>query len=460
MAFAAAAVSAWLAVLAARPAWIVPTTLFLATAALPAIVPQLSLGRFQIYLFEPFLCASVFVASGMASRLSPRAVYGSAAMLGLAAWLAYQGVVHGHDNRWIMYDIRGLVLTALAFVVAALAAERPDLVKSCTSALQVSLWWSAAVSLLASTVGLEIAGRRIAASLVNPDALDGRSVRVLSPATHLGLAVVCGCVALLITGRIATRRAAPFLVPSLIIVVLSFSRNSIIALAVATVGAVIAGRGGIRLTMIVARSAIAATVVAAVLSLAFVGAGTVPGAKYVREQATSYGERVLAGLAPDVRDKDPSAQLRVRENRYLISAFGLQPVRGHGAGYAYQPPTGLPGTFGQQHGRYYAHNFWLWLLVKGGLFGLAVFAFFAIWPTLAALWSRPEGLQMAPVVAAVSLLAICIVAPLPIGAGESAVTFGAVLGLACGLRYRRAPSGGPQWGGTLTAPLTSHVTAR
>jgi O-antigen ligase len=125
---------------------------------------------------------------------------------------------------------------------------------------------------------------------------------------------------------------------------------------------------------------------------------------------------------------DSSVLSRLRENRNLIHAIGTAPALGHGLGYAYQAPSGKPGFFEATLGTTYAHNFYLWLLVKAGVLGMIGFGLFAVVPVARALRTASVEAKAAAIVA-VSLLTICVVNPLPLGT-NNALALGMSIGAA------------------------------
>jgi O-antigen ligase len=138
---------------------------------------------------------------------------------------------------------------------------------------------------------------------------------------------------------------------------------------------------------------------------------------------------VLEGLTSSTLEVDLSSQFRVVfENALIIPRIEESPLFGHGFGYAYKPPLGIPGTFNSDFAPYYAHNFYLWILVKAGVTGLAIFLWFSLAPILKT-FRQSSGLAHASAGAATALLACSFVVPMPIGS-PTALLLGALLGAA------------------------------
>jgi O-antigen ligase len=244
------------------------------------------------------------------------------------------------------------------------------------------------------------------------------------------------CITCLISGNPRGFRVSIWLIPAAVLIVLSFSRNHLLGLAVAVLFALLAFRS--------ARSVVAAVWAASIVVLVGVliqlGAANVfaglPATDYVAAQAHGYVERVIDGLKPENQAIDSSVQYRRKETATLTKKISESPLTGHGFGYAYKAPSGPPGSFFRESAPYYAHNFYLWLLLKAGWLGMVIFVWMAFVPLARILFKPASTLQVATASAAVGLLAISVFAPIP-NDSPGAPLLGAVLGIAVALGASR-----------------------
>jgi len=446
----------------ARPMWTVHAGLALAVTTLPQLIPYTTqLGSTTVYTYEPFLyTATVYVLY----RFRPGAAAWRrvAVLCGLLAVTAAHGFFAGHPTIEIIGDARGLIaVTAALLMSAALSttAHLPALLRT----IRWSLWVSAGFTALGSFTGLPLNGRSESAGLFIDGALQSSdAVRLLTASTHFTLGVLCACLALLITRRTSLKALAPYLVPAMFVTFLGFSRNALLAVAVAVAVALIAERSSLTLAGM-ARSVGVTVAAAAVVGV--LGAMHVPGVDWAALQARAYYDRVLVGgLSENVRNLDSSTLAREQEDRYAAAAIETAPFVGHGLGYAYRSGYGPAESFTATKGRYYVHNFYLWLLVKGGMLGLLAWLYVALLPLVRQVL-RPSVRGTALAAAAAGLLAVCFVSPLPNGPESSgAVTMGIVLGALAtcnppGL-HRRRP-GFPISGGRLrsSSPAADSASA-
>jgi hypothetical protein len=226
--------------------------------------------------------------------------------------------------------------------------------------------------------------------------------------------------------------------PALIISLLSFARNTLIAIAVAAVVAFLASFGwpALRRTAtVVAISAVvfAVTVPGSLFLLQHSAAGA-----WLGDQFTAFNQRVLGGVSTSALAVDESTLDRLREVARLNEAIAQAPVFGHGLGYAYQPPSGNdPDAFAWKLGPTYSHLFYQWWLAKAGAVGMAAFAWFALTPIFRALRCASAPAKISGAVSA-GLLAISAVWPLPempMDALALGLALGSAMGFA-GLRRR------------------------
>lgn len=437
LALVVAAASVSILLVIKSPNLLVYASIVLAFTAVPAVVPRtFALGPAWGFLYELTLVGSAILVL----RRHPPTRGGdirALAIVGVFVGALAIGVATGSELRRGTIDARGLVILALAVLVAARLYGTP----AAATALKVyraTLWVSLSFLIVASVTGLPLSGRTEDASLVLKGAgaltqdLSG-SERYLTPATHAALACLCVCVAGLILGRMRGRDVWTYAAPALAIVFLSFSRNSILVLGVAAIATVALGgaaRFGGRAMAILAGAA----VLLGTVTLAASGSSGGPGA-YVSREINSYAGRVVDGLSGDTLSRDGSAQFRIEESRYLWADIEESPFTGHGFGHAFRPVAGPYASYLAQTGAYYAHNFYLWLWNKAGLWGLAVW----LWVLLPTIFRR----SLIPASATLAGFGVgSLVAPFPNGQElGSAMVIGILIGATWGAeRVREAHS--------------------
>lgn len=163
------------------------------------------------------------------------------------------------------------------------------------------------------------------------------------------------------------------------VVLLSYSRNSVLAVIVA-VGCSIFTPLGVDRTR---RAVRIATVALAILAI---GAGFAVLATQFgifRSQVTAFETRVIGGLSDKSLAIDASVQWREIETHMALDAIAQSPIYGLGAGVFYRPAVAQE-PFPDAGGRLYVHNYFLWALVKGGLLYLTL--------VLAVMWIGLRGL--------------------------------------------------------------------
>lgn len=428
--------AAFAAILLRNSALPIHLALVYATATLPqAVRVSIHPAGLDIDLWEPLLLLGVLHTHR--HMRPPRVVTRSAIILLFA--IAFAAAVGYQRNPFfhLFNETRlHLDLVAALYIAAGVAYHRR--LREYRATVLLVLWGSAAVLLLSSALGgaLPLRGRTVAASLVGQAS---EATRLLTNTQFLAAAAVCACTALYLARQRGARELLPFAAPALLIIFLSFSRNSLLALGV-TFLVVLAVTASPLRTATTAATAAAVALGAGWLVLKGVD-GTAVGS-YLNQQVQAYVGRVFTGVEADVIANDPSALARVAENQNLLAAFWQSPLFGNGYGYPYQPPFGEPGTFTAGLGQFYAHNFYLWLLAKAGLLGAAAWLVAIVAPLVAGLRRRHVA-SVGFTAAAFGLLAVAYVAPLPNEAPNSIIV-GAVVGLAVGSTARRpAPAPAP-----------------
>ncbi|WP_432246051.1 O-antigen ligase family protein [Arthrobacter sp. G.S.26] len=416
--------------LSLRPTAAVYLTILLAATTLPEVVPTtFRLAGFSFRAYEPFLVVSaIYVLVRYKSSRSANIKVCFLVFLFLA-W-SILGLSFGNPPLKIVADVRLPIYMAIAYAIG-LRIAGTDLSHRVLSTFRISLWFSAGITLLSSTTGLPINGRE-ADSTLNLQGTGDEAIRLLSAATYPSLAVLCSVIALAIAGRASLWSTISFGAPALFIVVVSFSRNSILGIGVAAIYAIIAARKTRAMTRALSiASGILTAAIAVVIAEPLLRATS--GGSWLVQQIEAFQGRVLGGLTTDGLATDGSAQFRFeQEDFYLLPKIWDSPLIGHGFGYAYKPLfTGR--IVASDDFQYYAHNFYLWLLVKTGIIGLAIFVFALVLPLFHA--QRHLGAQsLATGAAAVGLLACSFVAPMPLGSPTSVL-----LGVLAGICAAAAP---------------------
>jgi hypothetical protein len=412
---------------------LVAVTIFVTFAAFPAWVPQeVRVGGISFQIYELLLLAAA--VSALAQPAAVSVVKYVAPFIVLCLFTAgWSLLVAGADFGKMGSDVRWPFYTAVAMYIASKVVGSPNQTR-CLQAVLATVWFSAIMVMLASTTNIELVGTSEAASL----AVYGGDIatRFLTPSTFLAVVIAAVCITCLISGNPRRFRVSVWLIPAAVLIVLSFSRNHLLGLAVAVLFALLAFRSS--------RSVVAAVWAASIVVLIGVliqlGAANVfaglPATDYVAAQAHGYVERVINGLKPENQAIDSSVQYRRKETATLTKKISESPLIGHGFGYAYKAPSGPPGSFFREAAPYYAHNFYLWFLLKAGWLGMVFFAWMAFVPLAKILFKPTSTLQVATASAAVGLLAISVFAPIP-NDSPGAPLLGAVLGIAVALGASR-----------------------
>ena len=444
----AAAAFLFVIVLMRNPAWMVHATLVvLFTTSVPEIPRGLRVGGVFIYFNEFFIFGSLLYALSLMRKnstlvmqlrrtIATRLVYAFSlvVLIGLAI-----AVLRGYPFWDIQYDVKSVVeLVVVVFIssVIVIIDDWSRYVKTITSILI----FSALLTVYASATGFVLWGRTEAAELY---AMGGRAiaggstaVRYLTQTTPLALAALSGCVALILIGRVSAAKVTPMLVPALIISILSFSRNTLLAIAGAFIFALLIAVARGNFSRLALRLA-SVPLVAGLVMISTIGIGSAVGAgNWITTQATGYSNRVIAGFDESNERADTSASYREQENDYILRTGATHPVFGGGFGTHYKPPTGGRKTFPAFEGTMYSHNAYNWLYVKVGLVGVGVFAALIIACALPALNRKKDSTLLQVSASTLAGLSVAIlVTPMPIEQPGSAL-LGIVMGLCIGTNAR------------------------
>ncbi|MCU1699480.1 MAG: hypothetical protein JWR34_5543 [Mycobacterium sp.] len=421
------------------------------TTMLQDIPVGIRIAGYFIWNYEFFVFGSLLYAIGLlraspvtAKRLRNSVAVWAALLFGIPIAVGVSaGILREYSLKDIQLDARPVVdMMIVIFVVAVIVAVNDW--RRYMNTITAILIFSAAVTVYASATRMPLGGRTEAAQLyakAGGGVLSGGSdaIRYLTQTTPLALAVLAGCVTLLVLGRITAIQALPMLIPSLVITVLSFSRNSLLVVAGALIFALVVALLDGRLLRAVWRL-VEITLIAGIVGFGLITIGGASGAgDWIDTQVTGYANRVIAGFSQQVEANDGSAQYRLQEDMYIKKSGADHPLLGGGFGYRYKPSIGEPGSFEADRGQLYAHNAYGWLYVKAGVVGVVTFLVLVVASVLPALGRRRSNPLLAAAAAAVVGLSVAmIVVPMLIDHGTSAL-LGLVIGACLGAGALGAP---------------------
>lgn len=413
-----AAAGALLAVMVLRPHWLLPISMLLAFTALPVAVPQvIGIAGVGVYIYEPpLVLAALYLWTVPGRPKLPRSLIAFGLVCVAATAL---GLANGWPTEWLIADARAAVDFAIASIAVYLHLRHHPL-ESLLKPLRWILWISAALTVAASATSLQLSGRAEIASLTG--AQQGAE-RFLTAAVFPALAVTCVVLASMIASHTSFKMAMSFLAPALVILFLAFSRNNILAIAVALAWTVIASRSSR------ARIGGLARVVAVGLVVLIIGYGAAASgtSAWLTQQIQGFNDRVLGGLSSESRAVDASSLYRESENRAVWPVIEQSPGWGYGFGAEYKAPSGAGDSFFATRAPSYVHNGYLWLWLKAGAIGLVVFLVAMLTPLSRSL-RRGASPALVSVAAGIAGLAgVIFVAPLIVGT-PSCVALGALVG--------------------------------
>lgn len=370
-------------------------------AALPPFPTQAQVFGVNLYVTDFIVFIAIFVMlRGREHKFREPAGWGYAAA-GLLAMVVL-GVVNGAGVNAILRDARGPTYLVATFIVGARLSRKVDR-KLLFSMVLVLLWYSAAAVVLASITSLPIVAGRVepVSALVGYGSVGFGATRFLVPTTALALFSLCACLSYSIAedglDRSRRRQVLRVALPSAVLVFLSFSRNSLLALAAALLFTLPFATRRLRAVTVLPK--LAACVILVLVALPLLG----PPGKYLSTQVAAYGARVVSGITGSSLRTDTSANFRRYENKLALQSFRSSPVFGHGAGHRYRPLLYHEPFSDRDTGPTYIHNFYLWALVKGGVLGLGALLITLLQPVARAiLVLRRSGAADYPLV-----LALC-----------------------------------------------------
>jgi hypothetical protein len=390
------------------------------------------------YAVDLLLPLAALSAYRLRPRMSPLAVPVSVlvamlviGLIGAAAW--------GNEPADVLGFSRGLVHIVLGVVIGGAAAKDQKLRSTLVRATCVVLWLSVAAALVTVLTGARLVGGTLTevATLSGGRREDYGALRFQFAPTRVALIAFCvvlGYVLLRPRGIRPRSAALWFGVPASLLTFLSFSRHSLLAIAVSMMvclaWAVRTGRIGRSGARLLAVMLLLAATTFAVVTLADMAVGR--GDNPLRRQLTAYHGRVLQLLSGEQREGDPSATFRSLENRHAVDAIRESPLTGKGLGARYRPRVPydpLPKGVGQA----YVHNYYLWAAVTAGVAGLAAIVVAFAWPLVRlARWFATTGVggrvTLVPLLGGLAAaLAAIYYAPFPT-AVEGAAPLGVLVG--------------------------------
>lgn len=419
---------------------------------LPAGTPLgMEIGGTAFYVFDLLLPASAIALLGEPASsplkrapLYPALLFACTVVLGIVV-----GLLKGVPAQDVLWEARPAVYLLIAYFIGLSIDPARDRRLFLWLSLLI-LWYSAIGIVLSAVTRHPVIGGRISSAATGAEGFHpGAVARFQISSTVMALLVLCICVAAALTlTRITRARITTLLAlgtPAVVVVVLSFSRQGLIALIV-TLGLalVVTARKG---RFLVGPLIVTLLVAAIALPLLLIGSDDV--ALFLQAQKDTFSDRVLEGLTESGRSRDQGLELRKLENYYAWRAFLSEPVTGLGLGSSYRPllPLHLENFFPQGVGPKFAHNSYLWYLAKTGTVGFLGLLVFLLHPLPAALarGNRSEGdagsFRLALGLALVGLLMVNIAAPY-LNDLPNVVVFGFVIGFLAATQTWKNPAAG------------------
>ncbi|QZT58428.1 O-antigen ligase family protein [Mycolicibacterium austroafricanum] len=400
--------------------------IFLSLAAMPVAVPPIVGNAGWIAL----AVGAAFCLHRFDARRSTDIP--AAALIIATTLFALWGLSNSNPPGDVFADCKGILILGLAlFVFGRIAGT--DLLVAALRGLAATLWFSFACAVLSIVTGLSLTGRARDASLFAEGDNTTDVVRLLTPSTHLATGVLAVSIGLWTLRPRLAAATIPYVIPAFGLAVLALSRNSILVIAIALILAPILNRN--------VRALIRAIIFMFCGVVAYFLAGwaltyldDIRPFGQIRSIYNAYTGRVIEGMFGDQALRDKSLEYRRIEMDYLFRAISDYEMFGHGYGYSYKPPRdGRPIT------AWFAHNYYLWTIVKTGMTGFLIHTVAYISPISQALRRPLNPYRSACAAAALALLAVSWAVPYA-AAPESAVVLGALLGCAAAVGNPAAPS--------------------
>lgn len=295
------------------------------------------------------------------------------ALIAAALVMVVMGLYNEGAVRWMLRDMRPMAYLAFGLLVGQYLLLDRRCWDWCVKALAVYLGGIAALTLASQVTDIALVGRSANEVLyIGGRDIDLGARRAQFETNPLFLLILCSGVAAAVAGipvrRWLTRGTYwTLIVSSVLVVFLSYSRNSVLALGAAVLLAIVMPVGMRRvdrLARLFAGSAYGALALAPVI-LAALSLGL------FTTQLRAFDQRVVEGLSGSALRNDSSTRWRTVEQNLALEAVAGSPALGLGAGVFYRPS--VPNDpFSDDAGKLYVHNYFVWLLVKGGVLGLGL----------------------------------------------------------------------------------------
>ncbi|MEB3061528.1 MULTISPECIES: O-antigen ligase family protein [Mycolicibacter] len=442
----------------ARPQVMMWIALFLSCGALPeGLPPGKIIGPVMIYGHHvPLVLAVCYLISTVRPEFRTYLLPGAFALT--VVFSAAVGLAAGNPTFAAVREASILLEMVAGFMLAILIVHG-GYIKEAVRVMAVTLWVSAGLNVMASMHLIRPLTGRVESAAVETGAAE--ATRVITNSLQPSIAVLAALVAGQIVGRVRLSTLIALAPPALISPMLAISRNTLIAVGLAVIVASLLSAQGFstihRISRVFTGSALSVLII--VPGALFLLQHT-PAGSWLADQFTGYQRRVLGGVSTNALAADASTKARLDENSFLIGKFDQAPLFGHGLGYEYQPSYGHGDSgfdaFANTLGTTYAHNFYLWWLVKAGAVGMAVFAALAVIPLYRAI-RRASAPAKVSVAVAFGLLVMSVVDPMPEDIA-GALTMGMTLGAA--MAFAALPRSQPEPAPTTTRPTSWSLDAQ
>ena len=250
------------------------------------------------------------------------------------------GFETGSDPKVVIREATTMLEMVVGFVMALFIVYGGYLAWTIRVTV-VILWFSAGLAIVSSLHAIRLAGR--AESLAGATGA-GQALRIIlttqSPATAVLSALVAGG----IMGRVSRATFFALGPPALIISLLSFSRNTLISMAVAAAVALLASWGWPALRRLASITAISGVFMAVTIPGSLFFCRRSEAGAWLGDQFSAFNQRVLGGVSSSALEVDESTLERLREDALLNAEIARAPMFGHGLGYAYQQPNGTTSS--------------------------------------------------------------------------------------------------------------------
>ncbi|MBM4653918.1 hypothetical protein GS462_27210 [Rhodococcus hoagii] len=410
-------------ILILRPHWWIGLVVFTVIGTFPSQVPErIYLGSYGLALSEIALGLAVLVVS---TTYKANIVTDSLAILTVMVTAAFSfvGFSAGIAGNQIANDSRGLFGLAAAMFIVGRIAWTP-LAQTAILSLRWVLYISLGFAVLGSLGAVAITARLSDASIASAGSSETGIGRVQSATTHTSAVVLAVCFALLVAKKYPPKLILTYAAPAFGITMLGFSRNALAIIAITLIGSLLLQRR-VQAAVRTAGLIVCGTLIFLALGGMLAHLTDVPGVGYVHRVFDAYTDRVIDGFSQEVQESDSSLLYRAAESANMRAAIDGNEFFGQGMGFEYQTvrDKNTPTS------SYYGHNFYLWAMVKCGIVGLVCYLFVFACPIVRAARDPLNVVRAISASAALSLILVSIVAPMPLSSNAGPL-LGALLGLA------------------------------